>query len=114
MLTSAKLNLSFYIETPVSYTGEVSILSNGECIELFDGVKLKVYATPGHHPSCLTFFVENYLFTGDSYIPGVKVVTNLPGGNKKKAQESVKKIIELAEGKIICPGHGATQEEKLI
>ncbi len=106
MLASAKANLSYYVEMPVEYTGEVSVLHDGDCIELFDDVILKVIATPGHNPSCLSFLVNDYLFTGDSYIPGVKVVTNLPKGNRILAQQSVEIILSLAEGKTICPGHG--------
>ena len=105
MLASAKLNLSMYLGMPMEYAGEVSILNEGDHLPLFDDIVLMVMATPGHNPSCLCFEVENYLFTGDSYIPGVKVVTNLPGGSKKQAQESVVKILELGEGKVICPGH---------
>lgn len=114
MLASAKANLSFYVEMPVAYDGDVSILNDGDSIELFDGIYLTAIATPGHNPSCLTFQIEDYLFTGDSYIPGVKVVTNLPGGNKDQAQESVKKILEMASGKTICPGHLTIQSDKLI
>ena len=80
----------------------------GDSTELFDGICLKVIATPGHNPSCLTFQIGDYLFTGDSYIPDVKVVTNLPGGNKKQAQESLSMILKLVEGKNICPGHLVT------
>ena len=106
MMSSAKANLSYYMEMPVEYTSEVSILHDGDCIELFDDVNLKVIATPGHNPSCLSFLVNDYLFTGDSYILGVKVVTNLPKGNRILAQQSVEKILVLADGKTICPGHG--------
>lgn len=105
MLVSAKLNLSVYLEMPMEYTGEVNILHDRDIVPLFDGINLTAVATPGHNPSCLCFEVENYLFTGDSYIPGVKVVTNLPGGNKKLAQVSLEKIMKLAEGKTLCPGH---------
>lgn len=105
MLRSSKANLSFYLEMPFEYTGEVSVLRDGEQIELFDGVTLTAISTPGHNPSCLCFSVENYLFTGDSYIPGVKVVTNLPGGDRRQAQTSVLRIMELGKGKRICAGH---------
>ena len=107
MLASAKSNLSMYLEMPMEYKGEVTLLQDGDEVKLFDGITLTGIATPGHNSSCLCFMVEDYLFTGDSYIPGVKVVTNLPGGNKKLAQESVEKILQLAEGKTICPGHYA-------
>ena len=107
MLASAKLNLSMYLEMPMEYMGEVTILHDGDIVPLFEGINLTAIATPGHNPSCLCFEVENYLFTGDSYIPGVKVVTNLPGGNKKQAQESLEKILRIAEGRKLCPGHNA-------
>lgn len=105
MLASSKLNLSMYLEMPMEYNGEVTILHDGDIVDLFDGISLTAIATPGHNPSCLCFMADDYLFTGDSYIPGVKVVTNLPGGNKKLAQKSGEKILKLAEGKTLCPGH---------
>lgn len=105
MLASAKLNLSLYLEMPMEYMGEVTILHDGDIVQLFDGIYLTAIATPGHNPSCLCFEVENYLLTVDSYIPGVKVVTNLPGGNKKQAQESLDKIMKMTEGKVLCPRH---------
>ena len=108
MLASAKLNLSMYLEMPMKYAGEVTILHDGDVVPLFEGINLTAIATPGHNPSCLCFEVENYLFTGDSYIPGVKVVTNLPGGSKKQAQESLKKILCLAKFRTIRPGHNTT------
>ena len=107
MLASAKANLSYYVETAseIEYEGEVTLLHDGDRIELFKGIHLDVIATPGHHPSCLSYLVGDYLFTGDSYIPGVKVVTNLPKGNKKQAEESVARILEFGRGRVICPGH---------
>ena len=114
MLASSKLNLSMYLETPMEYKGEVTILHDGDMVKLFEGINLTAIATPGHNPSCLCFIVDDYLFTGDSYIPGVKVVSNLPGGSKRQAQESVEKILELAEGKKVCSGHYAIQDQKLI
>ena len=105
MLASSKANLSLYLEIPFEYTGDVSVLKDGDEVELFDGISLTAIATPGHNPSCLCFLVDNCLFTGDSYIPGVKVVTNLPNGNKRQAQESVAKILEQGKGRVICPGH---------
>ncbi|MCB6651666.1 MBL fold metallo-hydrolase, partial [Bacteroides salyersiae] len=51
---------------------------------------------------------SNYLFTGDSYIPNVKLVTNLPRSNKEKAKKSLERILGLIkDDTIVCPGHGA-------
>ena len=105
MLVSAKANLSAYVGMPFVYKGAVNVLHDGDRIQLFDGVTLTAISTPGHHPSCMSFLVGNYIFTGDAFIPGVKVVTNLPGGNKISAKESVAKIKSLSSGKIVCPGH---------
>lgn len=105
-LTNPRLNMSKYHEDPIVYESDnVVVCNEGTVIDLFEGVKAKLYDTPGHHPSCLTYEVEDYLFTGDSYIPGVDVVTILPGADKKLAIESLEKIQALAKGKIICPGH---------
>lgn len=106
MLASAKANLSMYLEMPTEFAGEISILHDRDQIALFDGIILTAIATPGHHPSCLTYVVGYAIFTGDSYIPGTKVVTNLPKGNKKQAQESLDKIMQiLTKGFTVYPGH---------
>lgn len=105
-LASDKLNMSKYHENSVAIAGpQICVCEEGNMIQLYDGLAAKVFETPGHHPSCLTFMVDDYLFTGDAFIPGVKLVTNLPKGNKTQAAESVERIIRLAEGKMICPGH---------
>ena len=106
-LLDAKKNMSFYHETPFvfEYPDNIRIVNDGDEIELSENLKTKIVATPGHHPSCLTYVIGDAIFTGDSYIPGVKVVTNLPKGNKKQAQESLAKISELSRGRTIYPGH---------
>lgn len=110
-LANAKLNMSLYHETPLTVESrQITICGEGDDIELFEDIKARVYETPGHHPSCLTFMVGDNLFTGDAYIPGIKVVTNLPRGNKKFAQKSLERIKTLAEGKIIRPGHHSKDE----
>ena len=106
MLGSEKLNMSKYHEDPIVVDDEnVVVCKDGSEIELFEGVTAKAHETPGHNGSCLCFEVEDYLFTGDSYIPGIKVVTNLPGGNKQLAARSLERILKMSEGKVVCPGH---------
>ncbi len=102
-----KKNFSKYHEASFTYNGnDVEVLNDGEQIEIYPRTFLTAYATLGHCPSCLTYVVGNWIFTGDAYIPGVKVVTKLPMGNRKLAEESRERIKSLAEGKTICPGHG--------
>ena len=110
-LTDIRLNYSKYHNDPIVYESEnVVTCEEGSVIELFDGVQAKVCHTPGHNPSCLTYEVGDYLFTGDAYIPGIKVVTTFKGGDKVKAAESVERIHRLAEGKTVCAGHEVTEE----
>ena len=106
-LYNDKKNFSLYHETSFIYEGEdVSILGEDDIVELFPSIAINVFATPGHCPSCLTYSVDNWLFTGDSYIPEVKVVTKLRNGNRELAKQSEERILKLAKGKTICPGHG--------
>ena len=105
-LADIRMNYAKYHNDPIVYESETVVTCDeGSVIVLFDGVQAKVYHTPGHSPSCLTYEVGDYLFTGDAYIPGIKVVTTLKGGDKVKAAESVERILRLAEGKEVCAGH---------
>ena len=69
------------------------------------GVYADVYYTPGHDESCLCYEVEENLFTGDAYIPGVKTVTTFPHSSKKKALESDFRISSMVRGMKVWPGH---------
>lgn len=105
-LANERINMSRYHEDPINYdSNNIMICKDGDEMELFNDVRLKVHYTPGHNDSCLTYEVGPCLFTGDAYIPGIKVVTNLPGGNKQLAMTSLERIKRLAEGKLIYPGH---------
>ena len=106
-LYNDKTNLSRYHNCPIIYEGDrVKILGDGDIIELYPDIQLTSYATPGHSTCSLSHEVANNLFTGDAYIPGIKVVTKLPGGNRIIAKQSIEKILTLAKGRVVYPGHG--------
>lgn len=107
-LYSEKINLSFYHEDPIVFSGsDVQILYDGDLVKLYEKILLICLATPGHNEGCLTYKIDNFLFTGDSYIPDVKVVTKLKGGNKLESEKSLLRIKEnINSNTIICPGHG--------
>ena len=105
-LANERINMSRYHEDPINYSSDNVIdCPDGNIINLFDGVNAEVYYTPGHNPSCITFVVGDYLFTGDAYIPGIDVVANLPYSNKEQVPDSLEKIKALALGRIVCSGH---------
>lgn len=83
----------------------VVLVKDSDVVMLDEEIRATAIFTPGHNPSCITWIVGDYLFTGDSYIPGIKIVTNLPGGNKKDAVESIENIKNYAIGREIFPGH---------
>lgn len=107
MLTNDRLNISKYYNTPFifNYPSRIRLINDQEEIILTSSLVAKAIFTPGHNPSCITWIIENALFTGDAYIPNLKTVINLPRGNKKQAEDSIRLIEELAIGRIIYPGH---------
>ena len=106
ILANPRQNMSKYHGNPIGYESDsIVVCEEGDTIDLFDGVSVMVYSTPGHNPSCLCYDTGQYLFTGDSYIPGLSVVTTLPGANKELAENSLERIQLLAAGKTVCPGH---------
>lgn len=105
-LYSDKKNFSLYHEQSMVYEGEnIEILHDGDVVKLFDEIELHVTETPGHCPSCLTYYTDECVFTGDSYIPGVPVVTKLPRGSRIQSTVSVEIILELAKTRTILAGH---------
>lgn len=100
-LADAKLNMSLYHEFPVRIDcHNLQIVEEGDKVCGFD-----VYETPGHNPSSICYTNKDVIFTGDAYIPGCKVVTNLPHCEKQQAEMSIGRILKLSKGKTIYPGH---------
>lgn len=114
-LFNDKLNFSkFYGNTlQLQPVNNIRILHDGDEFELFDGVNVKAVFTPGHSPCCVTWMLDDMIFTGDSYIPGVKTVTNLPHCDKKQAACSEAIIKQLSEHRTVYPGHAPENEEIL-
>ena len=109
-LGNPKSNLSkFHEEIPdfvIEQSADVQTLREGDTVELFPDVYARVLDTPGHDKSCLSYIVDDFLFSGDSYIPGERLISIFPNSNKKDAQSSYKRLLDLSKEYIICPGHG--------
>lgn len=101
-----KWNFSRYHDDPISINSDkIMPLKDGDKIEVFPNYTLETIATPGHDHSCLSFKILNNIFTGDSYIPGIKVVDNFPKSDKSLAQEWYTKLELLSHNNNIYPGH---------
>lgn len=108
-LQSAKLNFSRYHEeyeaVVIDKVENVVIMNEGDIINVC-GHQCRVYATPGHDPSCLCYEIDGFIFTGDAYIPDVPVFTGFPKSDKGLAEMSQKRILALSKNLTVCPGHG--------
>ena len=107
MLLNCRKNLSFYHESPfvLSDPSRIVTVKDGDGIDIGNGETAEAIFTPGHNPSCITWLVGDSIFTGDSYIPGIRTVTNLPGGNRLQTLESLELIKKLSTGHNVYPGH---------
>ncbi len=106
-LFSDKLNFSRYHGNPFLFKGEhIEILKDGDEVFLFPNVVLKAMYTPGHDWSCMSYYTDKAIFTGDSYIPNIKVITSFPKSNECEAKISYNRILEQTKRKNIYPGHG--------
>lgn len=105
MLADSRKNLSLYHGTPFEICPRNKEVVGSGVVNAC-GMEVLPISTPGHNPSCISYRIDKYLFTGDSYLPGIKVVTNLPKANKEQAKESetLLKQIEM-DGYIVMPGH---------
>ena len=102
-LLNDRRNMSRYHGVPFVFRFPemiVEVFNESEPVASFRAVY-----TPGHSPSSITWLSHECIFTGDSLIPGLRTVANLPGSDRVLAAESEHKIIEMARGLTICPGH---------
>ena len=116
-LLNPRWNLSHYhydIEDfVISKVDNVYLLDKEGILNLTGGLSVDIFFTPGHDPSCITYRIEDCLYTGDSFIPGIKVVTTFPRCNKQQAEESLLRIQELErKGLKIKSGHWLQNNER--
>lgn len=69
---------------------------------------LSVIDTPGHSPGgvCLNLEGENVLFAGDTLFQDSIGRTDLWGGDYEQLLDSIRKLWQLEDDTIVCPGHG--------
>ena len=112
-LFSCKLNFSKYHDEPLTFQGRyIEVLEEGDEVSLFPYVTLKAVSTPGHDWSCMSYCTDELIFTGDSYIPNIKVITSMPKSNKVEAEVSLARILHLAQTRNVYPGHNEIQKLK--
>ncbi|MEC5422258.1 MBL fold metallo-hydrolase [Virgibacillus sp. C22-A2] len=96
------------------FTGESIITKKAEQLLLpgnmtIGEIQFEVIHTPGHSPGSVSFIFNDasFVISGDVlFFQGIGR-TDLPGGNGKQLEESIKdKLYKLGDNFIVYPGHG--------
>jgi hydroxyacylglutathione hydrolase len=107
-ISNSKKNLSLFFDQKGFNCSPADILierNNSQII--WQKNNLHFYLTPGHSEGGLCFSLRNNLFTGDTLLQSSKTIVKLPGGDKRKLDDSINMISELfGDDTMILPGHG--------
>lgn len=108
-LTPEDINIIILTHSHWDHAGNLNIFKNAKIIDNKNLNQLpeiiKPIKTPGHTSDSLCFLYKDILFSGDTiFHKGGRGRTDLPGGNEKKIQESIKKLKTIRYN-ILCPGH---------
>jgi glyoxylase-like metal-dependent hydrolase (beta-lactamase superfamily II) len=74
------------------------LFEDGETMQI-GGHEIRVMATPGHTPSCVTYLIGDAVFVGDTlFMPDYGTARcDFPGGNAKQLYASIQRILALPE-----------------
>ena len=91
-----------------NYDGDLKYINEGDELQIGDEI-LEIFLTPGHSPGSICFYskAHKFLIGGDVLFSGSVGRTDLPGGDFKTLEESIKtKLYTLPEDVVVYPGHG--------
>jgi hydroxyacylglutathione hydrolase len=75
----------------------------------FGGQAIRIIYSPGHTTGSVCFYMEGFVFTGDTLLYKHVGRTDLPGSDTELLKTSISQLIETLPGKtMIFPGHGRT------
>lgn len=104
MLTEPEMNLSPHFGYKDFYL-EADKFFKDKDILVFGTLKFEVIHTPGHSQDCVTFVIEDALFTGDTLFRGSMGRVDLPSSNPEHMNASLNKLKNLEGDYKVYPGH---------
>ena len=107
-IQSGKKNYSVFYQQPGFEINPANIILDDVGWQLdWNGEVIKLYSSQGHSAAGIIFFIDKYVFTGDTLIKGIKTVTKLKTASKEKLKETMALLeAEKGRGLVVCPGHG--------
>jgi glyoxylase-like metal-dependent hydrolase (beta-lactamase superfamily II) len=82
------------------------LLKDGETIQA-GSLKINIYNSSGHTPACLSFLINDHLFTGDALFLEDSGTgrCDFPKGSAKELYQSIKKLYSLGDHIKVYVGH---------
>lgn len=102
-------NMSMQFGKPISFemnNEKCLMISNRDILKLHD-LEIKTILTNGHTDCCITYILDDLMFTGDFLFKGSIGRTDMYSSNISKMLNSLNMILrEMKNDYIILPGHG--------
>ncbi len=84
----------------------IDVAANDGDVLTFGQYEIKVLATPGHTSGCVSYYIDQMVFTGDALLIHGCGRTDFQQGDPEKLYNSVtQKVFTLPDETIVCPGH---------
>lgn len=97
------------IPIPVAPVTPDTLVDEGDTVTLGSHT-FRVLHLPGHEPHHIALWSEpdGLLLSGDVLFPAGHGRTDLPGSDQRVMNATLRRLLDLPEETLVCPGHGET------
>ena len=100
-----KTNAKVVYGSKTGVKGSDIFLEDNQAIDL-GKYKIKAIHTPGHTSGCTSYYVQGYIFTGDTLFIEGTGRTDFQGGSSSDTYDSItQKIFKFPDDTVVYPGH---------
>lgn len=89
---------------PAENCAATEFVCDGETLKI-GNFEFKVMATPGHTDGSVCYFIDDFMFSGDTLFCDSIGRTDFAESNPQKMKESLAKINKIERNYIVFPGH---------